>query len=62
MVLLLALNPACSSAIIPLEFKSVQDVYQHKLVRMTDEADGFVVLTELYVALYREDNSSHRLR
>ena len=48
-VLLPALNPACSSAIISSAwgFKPVQDDFQHDFVRMTDEADSSVVLAEL---------------
>ena len=56
MVLLPALNPACSSAIIffSLGFKPIQDDFQHDFARMTDEADSSVVLAELQVALFRE--------
>ena len=49
-VLLPALNPACSSAII----SSAWDDFQHDCARMTDEADISVVLAELQVALFRE--------
>ena len=55
MVLRPAPNPACSSAIITsLGFKPIQDDFQHDFARMTDEADGSVVLAELQVALFRE--------
>ena len=48
MVLLPALNPACSSAILfDLGFKSIQGDFQHSFARVTDEADGSVVLAEL---------------
>ena len=53
-VLLPALNPACSSAIIS---KPIQDEFQHDFARMTDEADSSVVLAELQVALFRECNN-----
>ena len=43
MVLLPALNPVCSSV---LEFKPVQDDFQHDFARMINEADGSVFLTE----------------
>ena len=58
MVLLPALNPACSSAIISsaLGFQPIQDDFQHDFARMTDEADSSVVLAELHVALFRECN------
>ena len=59
-VLLLALNPACSSAIISSAWslwsfghsecnrvKSIQDDFQHEFARMTDDADSSVVLAEL---------------
>ena len=58
-VLLLALNPACSSAIIfsVWGFRHIQDDFQHDLARMTDEADSSVILAELQVALFRECNN-----
>ena len=61
-VLLPALNPACSSAIISsacffsLGFKPIQDNVQHDFAGMTDEADRSVVLAELQVPLLRECN------
>ena len=58
MVLLPALNPACSSAIISSAwFQPIQDDFQHDFARMTDEADSSVVLAELQVALFRECNN-----
>ena len=59
MVLLPALNPACSSAIIffCLGFKPIQDDFQHDFSGMTDVADSSVVLAELQVALLRECNN-----
>ena len=41
-VLLSALNPACSSAIISSAWglKPIQDDFQHDFARMTDEADS----------------------
>ena len=59
MVLLLALNPACSSAIISSAwgFKPTQDDFQHDFARLTDEADSSVVLAKLQVALFREFNN-----
>ena len=58
-MLLPALNPACSSAIISsvLGFKPIQDDFQHDFARMTDEADCSVVLAELQVALFRDCNN-----
>ena len=40
-----------------LEFKPIQDLFQHDFARMTDEADSSVVLAELQVALFRESNN-----
>ena len=61
MVLLPALNPACSSAIImyffSLGFKPIQDDFQQDFARMTDGADSSVVLAELQVALFRVCNN-----
>ena len=59
MVLLPALNPACSSAIISSVwgFKPIHDDFQQDFARMTDEADSSVVLAELQVALFKECNS-----
>ena len=37
-----------------LEFKSIQDDFQHDFARMTDEADSSVSLAELQVAIFRE--------
>ena len=59
-VLLLALNQACSSAIIyffSLGFKPIQDDFQHNFARITDEADSSVVLAELQVAFFSECNN-----
>ena len=57
-VLLPALNPACSSAIICSAWGfSLFKMTQHDFARMTDEADSYVVLAELQVALYRECNN-----
>ena len=51
-VLLPALNPACSLAIIFSAWGlSLLDDCQHDFARMTDEADSSVVLAELQVAL-----------
>ena len=49
MVLLPALNPTCSSAIISLAggFKPIQNDFWHDFARMPDEADSSVVLAEL---------------
>ena len=59
MVLLPALNPACSSAIISSAWglKPIQDDFQHDFARMTDGADSSIVLAELQVALFRECNN-----
>ena len=54
MVLLPALNPVCSTAII---FSAFQDDFQHDFARMTDESDSSVVQAELQVALFRECNN-----
>ena len=61
-VLLPALNQACSSAItciyfFSLGFKPIQDDFQHNFARITDEADSSVVLAELQVAFFRECNN-----
>ena len=56
MVLLLALNPACSY-FFSLRFKPIQDDFQHDFARMTDEADSSVVLAELQVALFMKCNN-----
>ena len=42
-VLLQALNPACSSAVISVLGEPVYDDFQHDSARMTDAADGSVV-------------------
>ena len=57
-VLLPALKPACSSAVIScLWLVSVYDGLQHDLARMADKADGSVVLAQLQVAfLWECDN------
>ena len=62
-VLLPALNIACSSAIIHSAWgvKPIQDDFQHDFARMPNEADSSVVLAELQVALFRECNNQ-RLR
>ena len=58
MVLLPALKPACSSAMISSACSwSVLDDLQHDLTRMADKADGSVVLAQLQVAfLWECDN------
>ena len=58
-VLLPALNPACSSAIISSAWglSLLQDNFQHDFAGITDEADSSVVLAELQVALFRECNN-----
>ena len=40
-----------------LGFKPIQDDLQHDFTLMTDEADSYVVLAELQVALFRECNN-----
>ena len=40
-----------------LEFKPIQDDFQHDFARMTDEADSSVVLAELQVTHFRECNN-----
>ena len=40
-----------------LGVKPIQDNIQHDFARITDEADSFVVLAELQVALFRECNN-----
>ena len=59
MVLLPALNPACSSAMISSAWglSHFQDDFQHDFARMIDEADSSVVLAELQVVLFRECNN-----
>ena len=58
MVLLPALNPACSSAIISSAWGlSLFKMTFNMTARMTDEADSSVVLAELQVALFRECNN-----
>ena len=59
MVLLAALNQACSSAIVffSLGFEPVQDDFQHDFTWMIDKVNGFVILAELYVAFVRECNN-----
>ena len=37
--------------VFSLGFKPIQDDFQHNFARMTDEADSFVVLAELQVAI-----------
>ena len=58
-VLLRALNPACSSAIISSAWglSPIQDDFQHDFAGMTDEADSSVVLAELQGALFRDCNN-----
>ena len=46
-----------SSYFFSVEFKPIQDDFQHDFARMTDEADSSVVLAELQVALFRECNN-----
>ena len=44
-----------------LRFTLVQDYFQYEFTRKTEEADGSVVLVELYVACFRECNNHQRL-
>ena len=46
-----------SNYFFSLGFKPIQDDFQHDFARMTDEADSFIVLAELQVALFRECNN-----
>ena len=46
-----------SNYLFSLGFKPIQDDFQHDCARMTDEADSYVVLAELQVALFRECNN-----
>ena len=58
MVLLPALNPACSLAIIfSARGLSLSKIMHHDFARMTDKADSSVVLAELQVALFRGCNN-----
>ena len=57
MVLLPALNPACSSAIISSAWGLSLFKITISMTLLTDEADSFVVLAELQVALFRECNN-----
>ena len=56
-----ALNPACSSAIVTsaLGFSLFKMTFSRTFLdsRMTDEADGSVVLAELQIALFRMYNN-----
>ena len=45
-----------SNFFFSLEFKSIQDDFQHDFARMTDEANTSIVLAELQVVLFRECN------
>ena len=36
-----------SNCLFSLEFKPIQDDFQHDFARMTDDADSYVVLAEL---------------
>ena len=55
MVLLPALNPACSSAIISSAWGL--SLVKMTFARMTDEAGSSVVLAELQLAILRECNN-----
>ena len=46
-----------SNYLFRLEFKPTQNDIQHDFARMTDGVDSSVVLSELYVALFRECNN-----
>ena len=46
-----------SNYFFSLGFKPIQDDFQHGFARMTDEADSFVFLAELQVALLRACNN-----
>ena len=46
-----------SNYFFSLEFKPIQDGFQHDFAQMTDEADSFAVLAELQVALFMECNN-----
>ena len=46
-----------SNYFFSLEFKPIQDDFQHDFARMTDETDSSVVLPELQVALLRVCNN-----
>ena len=46
-----------SNYFFSLGFKPIQEDFQHDFAQMTDEADSFVVLAELQVALFRECNN-----
>ena len=46
-----------SNYLAGMGFKPIQDDFQHDFARMTDEADSYVVLAELQVALFRECNN-----
>ena len=49
-----------SNYFFSLEFKPIQDDFQYDFARITDEADGSVVLTELQVVLFRECNDQRQ--
>ena len=46
-----------SNNFFSLGFKPIQDDFQHDFAGMTDEADSYVVLAGLQVALFRECNN-----
>ena len=46
-----------SNILYSLGFEPVQDDFQHDFSWMTDEANGSVILAELYVVLLRECNN-----
>ena len=43
-----------SNYFFSLWFKPIQDDFQHDFARITDDADSFVVLAELQIALFRQ--------
>ena len=46
-----------SNYFFSLEFKAIQDDFQHDFARMIDEADSSVVLARLQVAVFSECNN-----
>ena len=58
-VLLPALQPTCSSAIIfsLLWLKSAKNDLQHDYGRIADKADGSVILAQLQVSFHRESDN-----
>ena len=45
-----------SNCLFSLEFKPIQDGFQHDFVRMTDEADSFVVLASCMLPFLGSNN------